>query len=89
MSAVILIVDDDRESREPLEQILSEEGYQVHSVETGQEALGELEEKDIDLLILELDLPDMRGAEVMTQVSLSYPQTQLVIIMVSRLGFLK
>ena len=80
MSAVILIVDDDKESREYIEQTLSEEGYQVHNAGSGQEALGMLEEKDIDLLILEVKLPDMSGAEVMTQTNLSHPQTQLVIL---------
>ena len=80
MSAVMLIVDGDKESRESLEQILSEECYQVHSVKSGQGALGMLEEKDIDLLILELKLPDMSGAELMTQAKLSHPQSQLIIL---------
>ncbi|MFO7943103.1 MAG: response regulator [Anaerolineales bacterium] len=80
MSAEILIVDSDRENRESLEDVLSEEEYRVHSAAAGQEALAVLKEKEIDLIILELKLPDMSGAEVMRQLDLSHPQTQVVIL---------
>jgi DNA-binding response OmpR family regulator len=80
MSAVILNVDGDKESRDSLEDVLSEEGYRVHNAGSGQEALEVLKEKEIDLMILDLKLPDMSGAEVMRQVGLSYPQTQVFIL---------
>ena len=60
------------------------EGYQIHSVQTGQVALAELEEKEIGLIVLEVTLPDISGAEVMRQAGLSYLQTQLVILTVER-----
>ena len=65
MSAAIWIVESDRENQESLEQDLEMEGYQIHSVQTGQEALEVLAEKEIGLIVLEVTLPDMSGAEVM------------------------
>ncbi|MFO7945065.1 MAG: response regulator [Anaerolineales bacterium] len=79
MSAANLIVGDDEDIRESLERDLDKESYQVRSAAAGQEALEVLKEKEIALIIFELKLPDIHGVEVMRQVDLAHPQTQLVI----------
>ena len=60
---LILIVDDDTESREALADLLSNEGYQVIGVENGLQALDYLNGTTPALIILDLMMPVMSGWE--------------------------
>lgn len=60
MSATILIADDDAEIRELLEMLLAGEGYTVRQAGGGQAALDALDES-VDLVILDVMMPDMSG----------------------------
>ncbi|MFM7474333.1 MAG: response regulator, partial [Microcystis aeruginosa] len=53
----ILIVDDEKELAEPLEQILSQEGYDVDIADNGRTGLKLAQENNYDLLILDWMLP--------------------------------
>jgi DNA-binding response OmpR family regulator len=64
MSAAILIVEDDLVNRDFLNYFLSNHGYEVTAVSTGEEGLKELELKRYQLLILDLMLPGKNGGEV-------------------------
>ena len=55
----ILIVDDEAFIRENLERILAEEGYHPYSTDNGDDAVKEVSEADVDLVLLDLSL----GAE--------------------------
>ncbi|MEZ4866786.1 MAG: response regulator transcription factor [Caldilineaceae bacterium] len=57
----ILIVDTDRQMRRFLQSQLQARLYRVLAVETGQTALVKVEQMHPDLIILDLDLPDMSG----------------------------
>lgn len=60
----IMVVEDSKTTRQILEQILKERGYEVVLATSGREAL-ELIQKDLpDLIILDLGLPDMDGFTV-------------------------
>lgn len=61
----ILIVDDDHHNKKMVSYLLNEEGYQVEAVSTGQEALRMLDEKVIDLVILDVMMPGMDGYEAL------------------------
>lgn len=50
------------------ERVLSEAGYLVTSVATGQQALAEVRDRQFDLLIIDLSLPDRDGLEVIRQI---------------------
>ena len=63
-SKSILVVDDEREIRSALEMALRPRGFEVVSVETGEEALSSFAEKVPDLIILDLSLPGINGLEV-------------------------
>ncbi|HEU4729679.1 MAG TPA: response regulator transcription factor [Kofleriaceae bacterium] len=63
----LLIVEDNPTLSASLLKGLTEDGYLVETAETGAEALRRLERPDIDAIILDLGLPDLDGAEVLTQ----------------------
>lgn len=64
MSVNILIVDDDKNICKLLELYLSQEGYKLYFSHDGSDALNQFEEKDFDLVILDLMLPVINGWEV-------------------------
>ena len=64
----ILIVEDDPKLALLLEQELSHEGYRAEVVGTGSDALLRVEEKEFDLILLDLNLPDFDGIEVSRRV---------------------
>jgi two-component system OmpR family response regulator len=60
----ILVVDDDPTIVEMLTELLLFEGYQVRSGRNGREALAAIATKRPALLLLDLQMPEMNGAEV-------------------------
>ena len=60
----LLIVDDEIETLTPLCDLLSEWGYEVAGYTSPKDALKELKEKDFDLLLTDLVMPEMDGIEL-------------------------
>ncbi len=79
-SKTILIVDDEEFIRINLKQILSGENYNVKLKENGKSALEIINEDEIDLVLLDLNLPDMNGIDILKQMKIIHPEL-LVIIM--------
>jgi len=79
----ILIVDDDRPSLKMTAFLLREEGYTVFTADNGQDALRMIEEKNPDLLVLDVMMPGMDGLEVTRRIRRS---TNLPIIILSAKG---
>ena len=65
MPQSILIVDDEAGIRDSLSSILTEEGYAVESVGSGEECLARLGKQPIDLVLLDVWLPKMDGIETL------------------------
>ena len=63
----ILIVDDEAFIRENLERILAEDGYRPFSADNGEDAVREVGESDIDLVLLDLNLGPESGLDVLHQ----------------------
>lgn len=61
----VLIVDDEPRIRSAFETLLAAEGREVLSCGTGAEAIEKLDRLDVDVLVLDLHLPDMHGTEIM------------------------
>lgn len=59
----ILVIDDDKNTRRLMKAILLSEGYDVELAENGEEALQKLDEKHIDLIIVDIMMPNMDGYE--------------------------
>jgi len=66
-SPALLIIDDNVKDVDLIKLYLESEPYEVLSASTGQEALSILREKEIDLLLLEILLPDMDGWAVLNK----------------------
>ena len=77
--ATILVVDDERGPRESLRMIL-EPIHRVLQAASGAEALETLRTQAVDLLTLDLNMPGMKGQDVMRIVRRDFPQTEVVVI---------
>ena len=65
MKSRILVVDDEESIREFLEIMLKKEGYDPTCVEDGQQALDIFKKKTFDLIISDLQMPNMTGIELL------------------------
>ena len=64
----ILVCDDHRVGRLMLEELLQAQGYTVHSTDSGAAALNILKYRRFDLLLLDIQMPDMDGFEVIERI---------------------
>jgi DNA-binding NtrC family response regulator len=76
----ILVVDDEAEIREGLQALLSSEGFDVTSAETGEAGLAELEDKPYDLLLLDVSLPDRNGIDLLREIHRRDPHLSIILI---------
>jgi DNA-binding response OmpR family regulator len=60
----VLVVEDERDIAFPLVRTLEREGYDVSWVDNGREVLDTVGGRDVDVVILDLSLPDMDGLDV-------------------------
>ena len=79
----LLIVDDEPGARESLEVILEDDCH-VLSVGSGQEALKTLQQKPINLILLDVNMPDMDGLTVLRKIK--EQDEEIDVIMVSALN---
>jgi DNA-binding NtrC family response regulator len=61
----VLVVDDEANARNALAELLRDEGYRVESAADGFEALAKLEEEVPDVVLTDLTMPGMGGAELL------------------------
>ncbi len=59
----VLVVDDDRDTRELLVQVLEGDGYRASAAENGEQALLEAKGERPDVILLDLMMPGMTGLE--------------------------
>jgi len=78
--ARILIVDDDESIREVLTSILTDEGYIVEAVDTGEKAIKATHEKFYNLALIDIRLPDIEGTKLLTRLKDTVPRMRKIII---------
>jgi len=66
--AHILVIDDDPEIVDFLRRGLTYEGYQVDTAEDGREALAKIRDREPDLIVLDIMMPEIDGIEVSQRV---------------------
>jgi CheY-like chemotaxis protein len=59
--ARILVVDDDPDNREIVREVLEGAGHEVVTVGSAEEALEQLDRKEFDVVLSDIDLPGMSG----------------------------
>jgi DNA-binding NtrC family response regulator len=64
----ILVVEDDRNQRILLEMELQRAGYEVITVAGGKEAVEKVTAEPVDLVVLDIGMPDMDGLEAMQKI---------------------
>ena len=76
----ILIVDDEANIRESLKIILETEGYRVFDADSGEEAIKQLKNNKIDLVLLDLKMKGMSGEETLKHVKDINPEIMVIIL---------
>jgi len=80
MKFKILIIDDEQNIRDIFSLLLEEQGYEVETAENGTSGLEKIKFFKPDLLLLDMNLPDINGIEVLAQVKVLHPETDVIII---------
>lgn len=81
----ILVVDDNASNRELLRRRLEREGHQAIEARSGRLALQILETEEIDLILLDLMMPDMNGLQVLERLKTHERLRDIPVIMISGL----
>jgi two-component system response regulator PilR (NtrC family) len=76
----ILIIDDEPVLQDVLSTLLRREGFQVAQALTAADGLRQAEEGDVDLVLLDLMLPDRPGMEVLSELKKRDPEVVVVVI---------
>jgi len=76
----ILVVDDEENARLALSRILTREGYDVTSAENGFEALNYLREKDVELIITDINMPVMNGITFLRELNRTHPASNVIMV---------
>ncbi len=80
MANSILIVDDEQGIREALSSILADEGYEPVAVSSGEECISLLEERSIDLVLLDVWLDGIDGLETLERIRKNGVDAMVVMI---------
>lgn len=80
MANRILVVDDEQLIRENLSYVLKKEGYNVSEAENGKVAYQMLVESSYDIVITDIEMPVMKGTELLEKISKIDLQTSVIII---------
>ncbi|MCA9512786.1 MAG: sigma-54-dependent Fis family transcriptional regulator [Myxococcales bacterium] len=76
----ILIVDDERSAREYLRVLLDQEGYANATAANGVQAIVELEAGGFDLVVTDLHMPEMGGADLLAHVRQRWPSLPVIVL---------
>ena len=76
----ILVVDDEAIARENLEHILTKDGYDVVTADSGITALKKLANTEFDLVMTDLKMKQVDGMEVLARTKEQYPDTEVVML---------
>lgn len=84
MSINILIVDDVKETRENIKKLLSfdNELNVIGEAEDGQDALKKVKKKKPDVILMDINMPDMNGLEVTERITNNFPGSAVIMVTV-------
>jgi DNA-binding NtrC family response regulator len=76
----VLVVDDDLIECRSLSEFLKLDGYQVDSATSGQEALEKLRKASFDIVLTDVNMPEVTGFDLLNQVNEHWPDTAVILI---------
>jgi class 3 adenylate cyclase len=83
--ATILVVDDDEENRDLLARRLAREGHRIRAAKGGLEALAILQSEPVDLVLLDVMMPDLDGPAVLERLKRDPGLRHIPVLMISAL----
>ncbi len=78
--ATLLLVDDEPSILSSLRRLLRPAGYAIHTAESGPAGLAILEREPVDLVISDMRMPEMNGAQFLEQVRQRWPATMRILL---------
>lgn len=81
----LLVVDDNKVNRLLLSRSLEQQGHHVTLVENGRQALDSMRSQSFDLILLDIEMPEMNGYEVLEQMTHDMELRNIPVIMTSAL----
>jgi CheY-like chemotaxis protein len=76
----VLIVDDNQDIRRALHDLLESQHYMIKSVGTGVQALEQVRDQRFGVVILDLELPDVNGLEVLRRLKEGDPTLPIIML---------
>ena len=76
----VLLIEDDASTARAIELMLKSEGFNVYATDLGEEGIDLGKVYDHDLILLDLNLPDMSGFEVLRSLRVSKVKTPILIL---------
>src|SRR5687767_29787 len=75
-----LIIDDNPDDRSVVERLLTRSGYQFIAAGSGREALALLGKETFDVVLVDLGMPEMSGAETLAALRQHDPSLRLLVV---------
>ena len=76
----VLLIEDEPTTAKAIELMLTTEGFNVYSTDLGEEGLDLGKLYDYDIILLDLNLPDMHGYDVLKKLRVAKVQTPVLIL---------
>ncbi len=75
-----LLIDDDLATLELMKFQLDAEGFEIITAETGQKGLDFIKENEFDIILTDLNLPDISGIEMVQRSKEVSPDTEIIMV---------
>ncbi len=76
----VLVTDDDHDYADGMAELIESEGYKAFVAYSGQQALEILETEEIDVIFLDVKMPDMDGIETFNAIREQKPETRIAMM---------
>ena len=80
MLSNVLVIDDDNETRDLFSTVLSDAGYLVEAAENGKQAVKMCKKGPFDIALIDVELPDIKGVELLKILRQLQPKMVKIII---------
>jgi DNA-binding NtrC family response regulator len=80
MKSYILVVDDDKIICDIVRSQLLDEGYEVNTINHGHDAIEKVKERQPDLIIQDIQMPDINGLDTITEIKKIYPKQAFIFL---------
>ncbi len=80
MSEKVLLIDDEKEFLETLSERMEIRGMNVNTADNAKAAVSSLDNSDYDAIVLDLQMPDMNGIEMLKVIKQSHPDMQVILL---------